>query len=553
VQRGHVCLDLHALGRRPLLDDEEQPVEFQLPALDGWLVALKQSALVCTPDAEQRSPLVLDEDGRLYLHRYADYQHRLAQRLTARVNRSFDVHEETLRSSMARLFPSGDDKLSATRDEQRLAAEVAVRRSLCVISGGPGTGKTTTVVKILAMVQQQALKLEGSPATIALLAPTGKAAARLAESINERVSSLDCAEAVKNAIPRSASTIHRELGFLPRTPTRFRHDALNPLTADVVLVDEASMVDLALMTKLVEAVPQEARLILLGDKDQLASVEAGAILGDISRGLSKRDCMVQLTKSYRYDESSGIGALARAINLGDADTALSVLRGDRGMPYGEVALAHLDDNRPLHGALGATVVEGFGAYLQSDDPAERLEQLSRFRVLCAHRRGGLGVETMNVLIEQRLREAGVIRGDGPYYDGRPIIITKNDYQLGLFNGDVGVVHRRREGRQRQAAVVYFPTPEGGARAVHPGRLPPHETVFAMTVHKSQGSEFGRVALLLPKRVSPILTRELVYTGISRARERVDLYGHADVLRDAIGRTIERASGLAGALLGSQFG
>jgi exodeoxyribonuclease V alpha subunit len=574
VQRGHVCLDMGALFQRPLLDDEEHPVDVQLPALDTWTAALRASALVSSPGSEQRpTPLVLDDGARLYLHRYADYQRRLAQSLLARVSREPTVDDDTLRSGVARLFPPGPDKLSAEHDEQRLAALIATTRGLCVISGGPGTGKTTTVVKILALLQEQALALYGKPARIALLAPTGKAAARLAESINERVTSLDCTDVVRAAVPRRAGTIHRELGFLPRTPTRFRHDALNPLTADVVLVDEASMVDLALMTKLVEAVPQEARLILLGDKDQLASVEAGAILGDIynidaphgySRELAHRieelsgspppaegpapqpgiqDCMVQLTKSYRYDESSGIGALARAINRGDADTALSVLLGEAGMPYGEVALAHLDEQRPLRGPLGATVVEGFGAYLACDEPGDRLEQLARFRVLCAHRRGALGVETLNALIEQRLREAGAIRGDGPHYDGRPILITKNDYQLGLFNGDVGVVHKR-PGR---AALVYFSTPEGPPRAVHPGRLPPHDTVFAMTVHKSQGSEFGRVALLLPERVSPILTRELVYTAISRARDRVDLYGHERVLREAIGRTIERASGLRSAL------
>jgi exodeoxyribonuclease V alpha subunit len=278
-------------------------------------------------------------------------------------------------------------------------------------------------------------------------------------------------------------------------------------------------------------------LVLVGDKDQLASVEAGAILGDLYQAPGVQHCAVHLDKSYRYREEGGIGALARAVNRGDAGAALGLLQSETTMPYGEVALCSLDEQRPLRGPLGGTVLDGFSAYLATADPVERLERLARFRVLCVHRRGPLGAETMNNAVEHHLAAAGVLTPDAAFYDGRPVLITHNDYQLGLFNGDVGVVCRNGT----RVRVAFAASQE--VRWIDPGRLPSHETVFAMTVHKSQGSEFDRVALLLPSAVSPILTRELVYTGLSRARERIDVYGSAHVLREAIGRRIERASGL----------
>jgi exodeoxyribonuclease V alpha subunit len=354
------------------------------------------------------------------------------------------------------------------------------------------------------------------------------------------VGELSCTDAVKAAVLAAVTpaTLHRALGFDPQAPTRFRHGADNPLPADAVIVDEASMVDLALMTKLAEAVRPEARLVLLGDKDQLASVEAGAILADIYDAPGIAACTSRLEKSYRYDVQSGIGSLARAINRGDAEETLAVLRSETTMPYGRVALCTLEEHRPLEGTLGATVREGFSVYLSATDPGERLERLTSFRVLCMHRRGPLGALTMNAAIEGHLAAAGMLDPSGTFYDGRPILITENDYQLALFNGDIGVVGEH-DGRLRAA----FASAEEGVRWIDLGRLPPHETVFAMTVHKSQGSEFDRVALLLPPGRSPILTRELVYTGVSRARERVDIYGSPAILKEAIDRRIERASGL----------
>ena len=326
------------------------------------------------------------------------------------------------------------------------------------------------------------------------------------------------------------------------------------------------MIDLPLMAKLVEAVPPQARLILLGDKDQLVSVQVGAVLGDIycpdslwseqagqalqstptAAGKSPSPmaaCVVELSRSYRYDERSGIGALARAIKAGDVELALRVLRDETGMPYGDVALAELDEQAPLAGPLGVAVRAGFGGWFALEDPAARLACLSRFRILCAHRQGPFGVQALNDLVERCLREELGIQTEALHYDGRPILVTQNDYQLGLFNGDVGVVMVDGQGRAR----VYFESADGPPRSVAAGRMPPHETVYAMSVHKSQGSELDRVALLMPRSSSPILTRELIYTGISRARSRVDLFGNEQVLREALSRRVERASGIRDAL------
>jgi exodeoxyribonuclease V alpha subunit len=556
VSRGHVCVALGELAERPLIDDDGEAVDVVVPSLSVWIGALEQSPLV--GDGDPPTPLVL-RDGRLYLHRYFDYEERLAAALGARLQTSPQVDRPLLSEGLGRLFPG------APGDEQRRAAAVAVLRPFTVISGGPGTGKTTTVARILALLHEQALARRGVPLRMTLVAPTGKAAQRLGEAIAASVASLPVGEAVREAIPREATTIHRALGYQPRTPTRFRHGASRPLDTDLVLADEASMIDLALMTKLVEAVPSGARLILLGDKDQLTSVEAGAILGDVHGGAQGvtddfasalsdvlgeqlvgadvppiADSMVQLDKSYRYRGDSGIGALARAVNAGDVDRALRVLIGEESMPYGEVQLLPIAAADPLGGSLGSTVVEGFRAAVSPGDLERRIAALSAFRVLCAHRRGPLGVDGLNAA---RLRREGITAGDGEHYDGRPILVTKNDYQMNLFNGDVGLVVRESAG-----LVACFPG-DDGIRRVPVGRLPPHDTVFAMTVHKSQGSEFDRVAIVLPERSSPVLTRELLYTAVTRARKSVDLFGARDVVAAAIRQRVERSSGLRQALWG----
>ena len=589
VGQGHVCLDLPRLiAGGALVDDSGAPVECAWPAVDAWTAGLRESPLVGSGAGDATvTPLVLDQAGRLYLRRYWRHQTRLAAAIRARAEQEdASVDAALLVEGLGRLFPDhgsapGADAAApgaergmdgAPPDWQRLAALVAVLRRFCVISGGPGTGKTHTVVRILALLVEQALATGSRAPRLTLLAPTGKAAARLSESILDGKADLPCAPAVVAAIPHDAATIHRGLGAMPGRSARFRHGPDNPLVTDVVLVDEASMVDLALMARLVDAMPPHARLILLGDQDQLASVEAGAVLGDIcnsgaprafSRPFVERvasrfgahlpdaaapgaggigDCIVQLTRSYRYRSDGGIGRLARAINAGDVDGVFAALAGGGG-----VARVDPAPDGALGAALERAVLDGFAAYLRHSEALERLRALGRFRVLCAHRRGPFGVETVNAQIAALLADAGHIRPDGEFYDGRPILITQNDYQLELFNGDVGTMI---DDPQRPGAyLAVFVGADGQPRRVAPSRLPPHETVFAMSVHKSQGSEFDAVAVLLPEQPSPIVSRELLYTAVTRAREQVTLYGSHAVVEHAVTHRIERASGLRDALWG----
>jgi exodeoxyribonuclease V alpha subunit len=524
-------------------------------------------------DDSAATPLVLDDAGRLYLRRYWEHQERLAAAIRARASQvEHNIDGAWLRQGLDRLFPAN----GASPDWQRLAALLAAQRRFCVISGGPGTGKTYTVVKILALLVEQALRLSGRALRVTLVAPTGKAAARLSESIQRAKNELNCSEEVRNAVPEEAATIHRCLGTVWGSSTRFRHDADTPLLTDVVLVDEASMVDLALMSRLVAAVPPEARLILLGDQDQLASVEAGAVLGDIcNTGVPRRysralvedigrltgdrlqldadapratgiwDCLVQLTHSYRYGPESGIGALARAINAGDSAEAFAVLEsGD----YADVALVEPAEDAGLSDALRQAVLQGFQPFLSQQTAEEQLQALERFRVLCAHRRGPGGVEVVNQQIEEALAGAGLIRPEGQYYSGRPIIVTRNDYQLQLFNGDVGLITGDPAAASSQRAA-FFLSSDGEPRFLSPSRLPPHETVYAMSIHKSQGSEFDQVAVILPPRLSPVLSRELLYTAVTRARHRVTIHATKEVIEQAIARRVERVSGLRDLLWG----
>jgi exodeoxyribonuclease V alpha subunit len=416
---------------------------------------------------------------------------------------------------------------------------------------------------------------------VALAAPTGKAANRVKESIESELARLELAPALHDELARAPSfTLHRLLGYRPDNPTRFRHDRERPLPYDVVVVDEASMVSFAMMTKLVDAVPEDARLILLGDRDQLASVEAGAVLGDIcnprggelrfSRVFAERvqevaeidlaahatlideagiwDGMVQLDRFYRFGERSGIGGVARAIQRAQPDRALAFLRGEAteagaNEAYADVALIDVGDDGALPARSRAAIVDGYRGFVEtalaSETGEDALDALDALRVLCAHRRGPLGVEVLNPAIERWLADA--VTGftvDRTWYTGRPVIVTENDYGLRLFNGDVGVVVER-EGRR----VVAFRKQGGGVRELSPARLPPCETVFAMSIHKSQGSQFEHAIVVLPAERSRIVTRELVYTGVTRARERVSVVAREEVLREAIDTPVRRASGL----------
>ena len=562
---GNICLDLSTVAGKELLGKENGEDPVICPGFDNWCTELQESRVVGTPG--EYMPLVLDRRGRLYLFRYWDYQEKLAGLIKAHIRGDVkNIDHTLLKKGLERLFP-GDG--SGDINRQKIAAFTAVTKKFCVISGGPGTGKTATVAKILALLieQETAKRLR-----IALAAPTGKAAARLQEVIEHARGSLDCTDDIKEKIPVETSTIHRLLGTIRHSPY-FRYNDKNRLPVDVVVVDEASMVDLPLMSKLVQALPLQSRLILLGDKDQLASVEAGAVLGDTCdtgniHGFSKhfcddiktatgynihelscgkdepglQDCIVELRKNYRFRGGSGISKVSRAVNEGADDRAAELLgKGE----FEDIAWVGLPPPDKLPTAFREMIVDGFRGYLKARDPGEIFRLFNDFRILCAVREGPYGIVRINRIVEQILGEEKLIRPEEKWYEGRPVMVTRNDYSLHLFNGDIGVILADpMTGNERRA---FFAEADGTLKKFHPLRLPEHETVYAMTVHKSQGSEFNRIAFILPDRQSPVLTRELIYTGITRAKENVTLYGTEEIFRTAVARRIKRTSGLRDAL------
>lgn len=543
---GHTCLNLREIAGTTLGSNQDGESGIRLPSCEEWTTALREAPVVGHP--ADFAPLILDAQGRLYLHRYWRYESNLARAIRDRAHElPVATKSARLDHGLERLFPSA----SNVDLGQRLAATTAVQRKFCIITGGPGTGKTRTVVYILALLLEQSAE---APFRIALTAPTGKAAARLQEAVNKLKPQLPCGKDVLEHLPTEAFTLHRLLGIHPVT-SQPRFDQRNPLPFDLVVLDEASMVDLALMAKLFDALPVKARIILLGDKDQLASVEAGAVLGDICHGATARKqnpsapknaltgCIVQLDKTHRFADSSGILELSQAINIGDAAAATRILHSfDFGRPG--VRGRHLPAPGDLPQALRAEVLQPFASLIHETDPARALQLLGNFRILCALRRGPYGVEAINRSIEQNLAEAGLIAPRQRNYAGRPILITRNDPSLKLFNGDIGILLPEPASGELRA---WFANADGTVRSVIPLRLPEHETAFAMTIHKSQGSEFERVLMILPDRENPVLTRELLYTGITRASQQVELWFREAVLLKAISQSVKRSSGLRDAL------
>ncbi|MCZ0925851.1 exodeoxyribonuclease V subunit alpha [Halomonas janggokensis] len=677
--RGHVCLDLNAtlnapdfaLSLPPEGDDLTDPPP--LPSdvlatltLTDWQAALNHPTLICSGPGN--TPLVRSDSEhttRLYLRRYWQYEQTLHQEIANRLTKKDGTEpDSTCRSQTCRAM--GDDSRpgilpqalntlfqpTTTLDWQKTACALAARNRFAIITGGPGTGKTTTVVRLLALLQTlQLAEADAQPLRIRLAAPTGKAAARLNESIAGQVSQLpftalttlwetdslvvrhigdDCGtEPLKDSIPTEVTTLHRLLGARPDT-RHFRHNAANPLALDVLVIDEASMVDIEMMTAVLRALPAQAQLVLLGDKDQLASVEAGAVLGDLCRraeaahytpetaqwleratgqplppdyidaqGQPLDQAITMLRVSHRFNEYSGTGQLAQAINQpshaqSDQEkhqTVNQVLR------HGYPDLHHLTltddaalDKLVIHGSSdkfinggegrtdhnGAPIAPptGYCHYLNvlnaqrprgasfeknadayNDWASEVISAYSHFQLLCALRKGPWGVEGLNLRIAKTLRHEKLLYGNDVtlekgWYEGRPVLVTQNDYGLKLMNGDIGITLAVPDPRTPGKTLlrVAFPTsdPEKPIRWVLPSRLHAVETVFAMTVHKSQGSEFKHTALLLPPTINPILTRELVYTGITRARDWLTLVeAKRGVLNEAVTREVMRVSGAGG--------
>lgn len=667
--RGHVCLDLKSTRQEGLDDTLSLPPEDRLvrdhallPSelldnveLTAWQEVLNHPLLVADgadPEAPVNTPLV--RDGlRLYLRRYWQYEQTIYKQLISRMDQDGAMADvgsppaKALTRALSALFPtlagSSDSGTVSDRDSgpdwQRIACANAARRGFSIITGGPGTGKTTTVVKLLAVLQSVALDAGDQPRAlrIRLAAPTGKAAARLNESIAGTVAGLDLsalpeADQCRRAIPTEVTTLHRLLGSIPGS-RRFRHDRNNPLVVDVLVIDEASMVDIEMMARVLEALPVGAKLILLGDKDQLASVDAGAVLGELCQraieghytgatakwleavsgaaipaelldrlGRPLDQVITLLRTSYRFDAASGIGQLAASVNqpAGAAETAASAVRAVFSEGYRDIVQIRVDRQHPAPGisrhavqgsaeqfpgggagrVVGSSEIAppvGYGFYLRhmglsrpaATDPLVSFDDWARttlaaygqFQLLCALRRGPFGVEGLNDSIANALKRAKLIDATEGWYPGRPVLVTRNDYSLGLMNGDIGITlqlpaRQWVNGREviepdRQILRVAFPAGDGsgGIRWILPSRLQAVETVYAMTVHKSQGSEFAHTCLVMPDKLNPVLTRELVYTGITRARHWFSLLlPDSNVFDQAVARQVTRTSGLGRLLL-----
>jgi exodeoxyribonuclease V alpha subunit len=608
---GHVCLDLRAtlaepdfaLSLPPEGDVQDGPSLLPSQLFEGlqastWQASLAASRLVGDGTGSASSPLVLSGE-RLYLRRYWQYERRIDHNLRQRLAIG-EVIPSDLPERLEQLFgPASAERI----DWQKLACALAARGAFSIVTGGPGTGKTTTVVRLLALLQGTAV-MAGKPLRIRLAAPTGKAAARLTESISLQVQTLEVDEAIRSRIPTEVTTVHRLLGSRPGT-RHFRHNGGNPLPLDVLVVDEASMIDLEMMATLLDALPPRARLVLLGDKDQLASVEAGAVLGDLCsqaeaglyspqtrawlEAVSGEDLgqsgleqgsqqshplaqqVVMLRHSRRFGQDSGIGQLAGYVNRQDPEQARALLQQAQ---FPDVYSLQLKGEQDA--ALSRLLLDGHGRnpegpqgyrhYLEQiqqgrpqattalHDPAWNqwastvLQAFESFQLLCAVRKGPWGVDGLNARATQVLTSAGLIEGDQPWYEGRPVLMTRNDYGLGLMNGDIGIVLSLPEGGDRERLVlrVAFPRNDGkgGIRFVLPSRLNDVETVYAMTVHKSQGSEFAHTALVLPDALNPVLTKELIYTGITRAKHWFTLIEtRKGVFEEAVRRKVKRLSGL----------
>ena len=547
--RGQVCLTLDDATLRRLLPGSSLLALISLPQLQACRV-VGDGTDPTEAGGSAQAPLLILQQGRLYLHRYFRYEQTLYGQLTTRLALQPAVDETRLRDSLTRLFPPQD-----ATDWQCIAAASACLHSVSVITGGPGTGKTTTVTRLLCALLEQTPELR-----IALAAPTGKAAARMTESILSARNSVSAGD----LIPTQSYTLHRLLGW---TPDGFRYHAGRPLPYDCVVVDEASMIDLPMMAHLFSALAPQARLILLGDRDQLSSVEVGSVLADLcdsgtehlpsvataqrlqtmtgyaleaaEASVPMADSVVQLRHSHRFSVDSGIGELARAVNQGNFRVASDVFTQYRDVHW----LTEATDA----GGWEQQVINGYRAYCQAvkegESPEFILQAFDQFQVLVALRQGPWGAEVINQRIRALLTSAGLLPATAsPWYPGRPVMISHNDYDLGLFNGDIGIT-LSHDGHER----VLFRSSAGQLRMISPGRLPAHETAFAMTVHKSQGSEFSRVMLLLPRTWQSVITRELIYTAVTRAKKEFLCLAGDACWQTGLNQRVERASGLRDAL------
>lgn len=557
-REGNVCINLRDFADRPLFNEADGFLQVEAPALKVWVGMLNNSPFVGSPG--EFKPLILDSSHRLYLQRHWKNEKRLAEHILKKAGQPTEkVDIKLLRQGLNCYFGKSREAV----DWQKVAAALAVLNSFAVISGGPGTGKTTTVVRVLGLLLEQANQ-RGRNFSITLAAPTGKAAARLESSIQNALQDLPTSNVIKDKIPVKCHTIHQLLGARLHSST-FKFNKNNPLPYDYIIIDEVSMVDQALMSRFMSATMKKTQVLLLGDKDQLASVEAGSVLGDIcgarnsnrfSRAMEEQlenleislpennkvknpdpltDHIVLLQKSYRFEADSGIARLAEAVNSGEGERSLHILQN---RSYTDVDLKTPLTYSVFLDELIDRAVTQIQEGAQAASPAVAFTIYRKMQILSPHRQGPWGVEFLNKKIEERLEMMGLKSPYVDWYRGKPIIINENNYRLGLSNGDTGIFWPDDEGNGR----IYFEI-NNEIMGLWPSQLPAYSTAFVLTVHKSQGAEYNEVILVFPNEKSKILSRELLYTALTRAKKSVLLFAKKSVLLKTVAHKIARNSGL----------
>jgi len=526
-----VCLDLSQVAGKSVFSAINGK-EIVAPQLSNWISVLRQSRVVATND--EYKPLVLESNNRLYLYRYWKLEQRLSELLHQRAASSdFQFDSSKLSEAVSLIFPPTD-----RTKEQCEVAELVVRRPFVVVSGGPGTGKTTTIVHVLGVLVEMGIV---SSDEVVLSAPTGKAAARLLDVVVQKSRRL---ESVSAPCVYHASTLHRLLGW-NRGGIRSSSVPSPVIPYEVVVVDEASMVDLTLMTHLLERLSPKTRLILVGDRNQLTSVGMGSVLGDICSAAESRSLkrsMVVLRNCWRFSSNGQFASFAKAVNSGESERAQKILDQPK---QSDLIMRSIENRLELSRLLEKHCIRSFADAIQlastGVQPDIILKKHCRLKLLTAHRKGFRGSDQLNRLVEEQLSIRGFVPPSEAWYIGRPVLITKNNYDLQLFNGDIGVVLPDNE--EPGITRVVFPKIGGGWRQIHPRQLPEHETVYATTIHKSQGSEYEHVIIVLPETFSSILSRELIYTAVTRATTKLEIWGRKEILKEAILYRAQRVSGL----------